>query len=157
MFHQLGLRAFQIGSLHRIHRAAGQTGQHDQFIIHVVDVRSNDDLILSARVHGAHDAFGLFESIGIKLGTVCQLKAQSGSAVHQTLDVLLAADRSQDLRCQLFVIHDSFLSCSCKMPNLRKLSFWQILSNLFCSISKKDTQTFSSECGIILARFAGRP
>ena len=57
MFHQLGLRAFQIGSLHRIHRAAGQTGQHDQFIIHVVDVRSNDDLILSARVHGAHDAF----------------------------------------------------------------------------------------------------
>ena len=142
MFHQLGLLAFQIGSLHRIHRAAGQTGQRDQFIVHMVDVRSNDDLILSARVHGAHDAFGLFESIGIKLGTVCQLKAQSGSAVHQTLDVLLAADRSQDLRCQLFVIHDSFLSCSCKMPTCVSCHFGRFCPICFVQFPRKTRRHF---------------
>ena len=68
-------------------------------------VRSNDDLVLAAGEHGAHDALGVFESVLIELPAVLQLKAKTGGAVYDGRNVFFVAYRINDLPGQLFVIH----------------------------------------------------
>lgn len=79
--------------------------QFDALGIDLVDLVADDDLVLAALVHDAHDALGGFDGVGLGLGCVLQAEAQPGGAVAQVRYIFFSADFFNDAGSQFCILH----------------------------------------------------
>lgn len=61
-------------------------------VVHIADLVADDDLVLTALLDDGGDAVDLFQDLGLCFALIFQRKAQTGDAVGQRNNVVLAAD-----------------------------------------------------------------